>query len=171
MSTELEAVNGLLASARRKLHGLEQEANMVRAEIHAYERVVMVLSGADPSVVDRDSAGSERFATRRKRELSETWKFILAWIGRERAAPDTEAIWGFVQGERLDVQRSNLRSQLSTYTARGFLRREAGRYELTEEGAAAANGAFARLDARSRPTLVEAPAQTMTADPALESAA
>jgi hypothetical protein len=132
---ELPKVQSLLDAARRKLQDAERQVISLRAEIAAYEKVSLIMTGQDGKSPSRgrarDIGGN---SARRSRGMSEVWRRVFVWIGQQTTLPETEDVWTYTQRENLDVNRNTLRSQLSVYTQQGLLDRIDGKYQLSEQG-------------------------------------
>jgi hypothetical protein len=134
MSEEILKVRGLLEAAQRKLKDVERQALALRAEITAYEKVCAILSGQE-HVAGAESARPNG-SSRRQRPISETWRKVFSWIGKQLYAPETEDIFKYTETEGLNVNRNTLRSQLSVYTNQGWLERDGAGYRLSAHGRA-----------------------------------
>jgi len=142
MVNSTEPLVALLTNARERLAKAERSVENLRLEVSLYEKALAAVSGGM-------AVRKQQVTTRKKRGLSDSWQDVLAWIGNQAPAPDTEQIWQFVENELLGIQRPTLRSQLSIYTGQGLLERAEGGYRVTETGRMAAKDGFERRAAKS----------------------
>lgn len=124
-----------LTALRRQLDEIDRKTRTIDGALMAYRKTLAHLPHDDPG--DRPRPSRSPPAEGRSRAISEQWKALLLYIaGVWPGAVRNDDILGHAETAGIKISRESLRSQLSTYTNRGFLERvEQGVYRITELGA------------------------------------
>jgi hypothetical protein len=148
-----------LARVSRQIRDLQRNKAEIEAEIRAYKDVLANLLGTPPETVVQKSDIEQRLESLRTgtTRISEGWRQILTKIGARHPNPtDIDDIRSIAKSVGHELSDETIRSQLSVYTARGWLERvSTGNYRLTAEGASAVGATLGNADVMSIDDLLD----------------
>lgn len=126
MAVSTRQLDELIAQCEDRLARAKQRVVELQAELKG-------LQAAKESV----SPSSRRPDGGRSRGPSFAWKQILGFLHKHPAGISIEEVADFVEGNKLDIQRHAVRSQLSNYNKTGIVEALGdGKYKITTKGVA-----------------------------------
>jgi hypothetical protein len=149
---KIRQIRDRVAVKQQELDGLLRRIDVLKAEVRTWEEAFALIAGealdqAAPSVQEQTHTAAG--VRRRKRKLTDHWQSLL----RGMATDPTRREWSLGDMESLAarlgfaLQRNTLRSQMSIYADRGFVRRVSGGvYEVTAAGAAEVGATLSKND-------------------------
>ena len=136
--TNLSPLDKMIADCEARVVALQRQLQDAQIELRALRKARNALCADDAGVAadQVQQPQADRGHRALKRSLKDTWAETLRDIakrpGRQTTSEDVSA---YFEARGWPLTNANLRSQLSTYTERGFLRRiGVGSYQLTDDG-------------------------------------